>query len=145
MHVNLCFCFPGLLTVVWREYFPNTGNIVLWDKKRIKILRGGIYFVYCSLRVGSEYVEEVTISTNHSRNGEKTLFSTKINNTNGNHKVKLFGQDEILDGTDLYVQVKPRPDVIIPKNILAGLRSLFPGYSADNSMEYNYFGAFLVS
>ena len=144
MHVKLYFCFLGLLTVVWREYFPNTGNVVLWDRKRIKILRGGIYFVYCNLRVGSEYVEEVSISTNHSRNGEKTLFSTKINNTNAIHEVKLYGQDEILNGTDLYLQVKPRRDVFIPGN-MTGLRNLFPDYSADNSMEYNNFGAFLVS
>ena len=144
MHVKLCFCFTGLLTVVWREYFPNTSNDAFWDKKRIKIRRGGIYFVYCSLRVGSEYVEEVSISTYHNRNGENTLFSTKINYTNANHEVKLYGQANILNGTDLYVHVKPRPGTSIPKNV-TGLRRLFPGYSPDNSMEYNNFGAFMTS
>ena len=138
MFASISFLFfPGSTAVPWQKYF-NNGTATIPDYKHIKIHRGGYFFVYCSLTVGSKYIREVSIKTYHRpTNTWKTLFTSlpRLDSNNSAYEVRLSGLAEIVNETKLYVEVKFRDEW--PSNAL----QLFP-YLGNNN---NNFGVFLFS
>lgn len=114
---------------------------IVFTGNNIYILQKGVYYIYCNLRVGLKYIEEVSIKM-----GNKILFSTTLNSFQASnasyHDVNLNGLAYLSEGDKLYVQVKPRNT----KNIATNIADLFPYARNTPEMQKNdNFGLFMVS
>ena len=147
------FSFSGKSkNLTWGSHDPKlTYDIRFSDGDYIiKIRRGGIYFVYCNLRVGSKYIEEVSIKMYHNGH-EEILLSTSLNqNLSPVHDVKLYRQASIGSGAKLYVQVKRssfdfkgiKYNATLRRPVLYGL---FPyAFSSEKTQGNDNLGLFMI-
>lgn len=130
----------------WKKYINNLSN-----GTTVVISTGGVYYVYCRLRVGKR-IRKVIIWKNNS-----VLFSSwPTFAANGVGVVHMFGLAAIPSGTKLHVQVQFNAYTSLDGS-LKQMSALFPDYYLDVSEDYdasssrvpdrniNSFGAFLVS
>ncbi|XP_068685152.1 uncharacterized protein [Montipora foliosa] len=137
--------------LTWLSHDPKlTYAIEFSADDYIKIIRGGIYFVYCNLRVASKYIEEVSIKMYHNGH-EEILLSTSLNqNVSPVHDVKLYRQASIGSGAKLYVQVKRSSFDFKGIKYSATLRSsvlygLFPyAFSLEKTQGNDNLGLFMI-
>lgn len=145
------------MNLPWNKYipnWPNQGNIK-YGVTKIVIPTGGLYFVYCRLRVGKD-ISKVFIWKNDS-----VLFSSRPTFSNGsrNGVVQMFGLAEIAGGESVYVQVEFHKESEARKLLgsIKRLTKLFPDFNSNPVNSYNAsshvvpdrninsFGAFKVS
>ena len=125
----------------WWKYLPSDSNIMRVSQAQLNISTGGIYYVYCHLRVG-EHVNRIVVRTNSSE-----LFSTLPKFTSkGTGVVRMSRLTEIPRHALLYVEVQFNSSFY--KNINNDKNKkmdvLFP-YFDDEEKSSNSFGMFLVS
>lgn len=124
----------------------NDNNAITPDKIHININRIGTYRVYCSIRVGTKYIEKVSIKLRiDGRIERESLFSSSLtyNSNNSISEVRLSGLTEIRKGTKLFVQVKftdQLQELLRGTFSLQSLKELFPDFSNNSN-----FGVFSVN
>ena len=102
--------------------------------------------MYCSIRVGTKYIEKVSIKLRiDGRIERESLFSSSLtyNSNNSISEVRLSGLAEIRKGTKLFVQVKftdQLQDLLRETFSLQSLKELFPDFSNNSN-----FGVFSVN
>ena len=125
----------------WQSYRPSDSSIIAVSKAEFHIPTGGIYYVYCHLRVG-EQVKRIVVRTNSSE-----LFSTLPKFTSSSTGVvRMSRLTKIHRDALLYVEAEFNNSFPIKtKDDIPGkMNELFPDY--DNEEESpNSFGMFLVS
>lgn len=130
---------PGDLTaqLSWQSYLSSDNNVV--SKAKFNISTGGIYYVYCHLRVGKP-VNRVVIRTSSSE-----LFSTlPAFTSNGTDVMRMSGLAKIPSYALLYVEIEFDKSVLKDKDTLQSMDKLFPDYF-EKEKSPNSFGMFLVS
>ena len=123
----------------WKSYLPSDSSIIAAFKAKFKIFTGGIYYVYCHLRVG-EHVNRIVVRTNSSE-----LFSTLPKFTSkGTGVVRMSRLIEIPRDALLYVEVQFNSSFYKDTEDDERMDVLFP-YFYDEEKSLNSFGMFLVS
>lgn len=124
----------------WWKYLPIDSNIMAVSRAQLNISTGGIYYVYCHLRVG-EHVNRIVVRTNSSE-----LFSTLPKFTSkGTGVVRMSRLIEIRRDALLYVEVQFNSSFYksINNDKIKKMDVLFP-YFYDEEKSSNTFGMFLV-
>lgn len=123
----------------WRKYLPSDSNIMEVSQAQLNISTGGIYYVYCHLRVG-EHVNRIVVRTNSFE-----LFSTLPKFTSkGTGVVRMSRLIEIPRDALLYVEVQFNSSFYKDTEDNERMDVLFP-YFYDEEKSSNSFGMFLVS
>jgi len=121
----------------WKSYLSS--DSIIASETEFNISTGGIYYVYCQLRVGDP-VNRVVIRTNSSE-----LFSTLPTFTsNRNGVMRLSGLAKIPSYALLYLEIEFNSSVSKEPSSIIKMDKLFPYYS-ENEKSLNSFGMFLVS
>ena len=134
------FSFPGATKaqLSWQEYISSDSIIAF--EAQFNISTGGIYYIYCHLRV-SQYVKRIVVRTSSSE-----LFSTLPSFTsNSKGVVQMSGLAVISRYTLLYVEAEFDNSVLKKETSIGEqMNHLFPNYF-NKEQSPNSFGMFLVS
>ena len=125
----------------WWSYLPSDSSIIAVSKAQFYISTGGIYYIYCHLRVG-EQVKRIVVRTNSSE-----LFSTVPKFTSSSTGVvRMSRLTKIHRNALLYVEVEFNNSFLIKmgNDIPGKMNKLFPDYNNEEQSP-NSFGMFLVN
>lgn len=124
----------------WKSYLPSDSSIIAVSKAKFNIFTGGIYYVYCHLRVG-EHVNRIVVRTNSSE-----LFSTLPKFTSkGTGVVRMSRLTEIPRHSLLYVEVNFNNSFYKNTNDNNDKMDVLFPYFSNEEKSSNSFGMFLVS